>query len=170
MQHQNRVQLCSISNRSLPTSCWNTSEDTHFIGQKRISNSLGYALYNIQTTKTRQRSQVFQVITSYNHIKYKLALAVSHTHTHTHTHTHLFDLCQFLVILHEEREVLVGDIHLSVATQPLMLLLCITTTRESILCNLREGEREGGREERREGEREVGGGGAQTKIQLVTSP
>ena len=54
--------------------------------------------------------------------------------------THLFDLCEFLVILQEEGEVLVGDIHLRVTTKLLVFLLCVSPTRERILGDLLNGQ------------------------------
>ena len=56
---------------------------------------------------------------------------------------HLFDVSQLVIVLKEEGEVLVGDIHRRVATVLLMLLLCVTTSGESIFGDLElKGERE----------------------------
>ena len=52
--------------------------------------------------------------------------------------SHLFNVCQFVVIVKEEGEVLVGDVHSGVSTILLMLLLRVTTTRESILGDLKQ--------------------------------
>lgn len=49
---------------------------------------------------------------------------------------YLFDVSQSGIIFHEEGKVLIGHINLCITTVFLMLLLCITSTRESILCNL----------------------------------
>lgn len=48
----------------------------------------------------------------------------------------MFELCQSLVILKEEGEVLVRDIDLRVASQSPMLLLGVLTTTECILGDL----------------------------------
>ena len=49
-----------------------------------------------------------------------------------------FDVGQFLVIFKEEGEVLIGHIHFSVSSKPSVFLDCITSTRESVLFDLRE--------------------------------
>ncbi len=51
--------------------------------------------------------------------------------------THLFDLGQSVPIFEEEREVLVGDIHLSVATELPVLLLGVPPTGEGVPGDLR---------------------------------
>ena len=49
---------------------------------------------------------------------------------------YLFDVCQFVIILHEEGEVLIGDIYIRLPTVLLVFLLGVSSTREGILGNL----------------------------------
>ena len=55
-----------------------------------------------------------------------------------HNPTHRLDVSQLLVVLHEEGEVLIGNIDLRVPTQLPVLFNGVSTTRESILIDLHE--------------------------------
>ena len=48
----------------------------------------------------------------------------------------LFDVGQFLIVLEEEGQVLIGDVNVRVPPQPLVLLLSVTPTREGIFVDL----------------------------------